>query len=270
MVQSALTCLTKPNSPWASAASTVASVRPRRKSSYRLSVWPPKSRASSLRSARCRVPSDSSIERRISCRSSSTSSRFTNLVEVNVSGSRSMATMSACLVTDQKPAPASGCSAVQCSGSSRRSLSKSGQAAPRWKTSRSARSPARTGACAESMLTGYSLLVVRVLAEFPVGHVPGEAHQLVGLVGAVGGDEPRPQKLGQLRVRPARGERGGQFLRQQRRLLRVVAVAVERRRRRQAVPDAQVGGGEQAGDGQVRVGGGVAEADLEPGGRAAP
>ena len=59
------------------------------------------------------APSVSRIDRRMSIRSSSTSSRLTNLVEVKVSGSLSTAQMSSCRVTAQNPVPwaqAPGCS----------------------------------------------------------------------------------------------------------------------------------------------------------------
>ena len=63
--------------------------------------------------------------------------------------------------------------------------------------------------------------------------------------------------------------RGSKITRQHVGLGGVVAVALQLGRRREAVPDAQVCRGEQAGDGQIRVGGGVTEPQLHARGAAA-
>src|SRR6478672_3007217 len=102
------------------------------------------SRWMSLRSARWRGPSVSRIDRRTSIRSSSTSSRLTNLVEVNVSASLSTAQTSSYCVTAQKPEPMSR-SSFQCTGSSRRNVSNIPHASSRAKASRSERSTSANG-----------------------------------------------------------------------------------------------------------------------------
>src|SRR6201991_88400 len=102
------------------------------------------SRWMSLGSARWRGPSVSRIDRRTSIRSSSTSSRLTNLVEVNVSASLSTAQTSSYRVTAQKPEPMSR-SSFQCTGSSRRNVSNIPHASLRAKASRSERSTSANG-----------------------------------------------------------------------------------------------------------------------------
>src|SRR5579862_7511128 len=220
---------------------------------------------SSLRRAWWRGPSVSSMERRLSMYCSGGSSRLTKRSEVKISGFLSTCSMSAYRVTDQKPrfGLASG---FQDTGASRRRVSNIPQASLRSKTSRSARSTSssgtRFGGC---MMTPGFLEVVGVLAELPVGDEPLEPLDLIALIGQERADEVAAQDFGQGGVSLERVQGDGQGLREDRGGLGVVSVALERGGEFGLVPDAQVGGGGDGRDDQVRVGGGVAQPDLHPG-----
>ena len=108
--------------------------------------------------------------------------------------------------------------------------------------------------------------MVGVLAELPVGDEPLEPLDLVPLVGQERGHEVLAEHLGKAGVRFQCVEGIPEPLRQQLGPRRVVAVALQLGGRLHLAGDAQVDGCADGGHGQVGVGGGVAEADLHPGG----